>query len=220
MLAPLPANGVVSGFRTRSSWFLDLGHRLREPPVGVRVELGQDFVRTCREPQVIGVDRECRHATTLAPAADVDRRDADLVRIECEPLEVPGRSDVEHVGVADRRIGDVLPRLVAATAHRNRRHEPGEPRPSAPARCRIVGDARRTIGGCDDVVDRDRHRSGPPPRHDDRRHRRVHHLDIAPIAVDHGLLGHRRRHDARAQHDEQAQHSDHDQREQPRWPVA
>jgi ribonucleoside-diphosphate reductase alpha chain len=63
--------------------------------------------------------------------------------------------------VADRRIDDVAPALAVAGADGHPRNERRKPRPATPARCRIVEDPRRTLGGVDDIPKRRRRRDRP-----------------------------------------------------------
>ncbi len=101
---------------------------MREPAVGEGVELGGLFVDlelgagigvgggAGRDPVVVEVDRDRGDAAALAAARDVEAREARLVGIEEEVIEVPRRAYVEADTAADRRVVDLAPRVVLAGA--------------------------------------------------------------------------------------------------------
>ena len=131
------------------------------------------------------MDRQHLDPALLAPPADVDRGDPDLVLIEQQALEVPGRAEVVHVRVAERRIVDFLPREISAVARREHGHEAREARARAPARSRIVREPGSSHRGGRDLRDRERQRRAaragrqrrPRARHDPR-----HDVELAFVA--------------------------------------
>lgn len=110
------------------------GQRRQNPPVGQHVELCKKFVashgptravarcaassRICDKPAIICVGRFGRNASPFAPSIDVHGGDSHFVRIEQEPIDVPGGSHVPHFSISERWIVDTAPRLVATHARR------------------------------------------------------------------------------------------------------
>jgi ribonucleoside-diphosphate reductase alpha chain len=189
--------------------------------------------REQREPFVIGVDRRGRHAPAFAASAHRHRFDPDLVRIEDEPIEVPGRAQIVDLRVLERRVVDVSPERFAAVARRHPRHERREPRPAAPAGGRIVIEPGCAIRGGDNPIDVDRWSESLARRRDcepDRRStRRIDGCRIRRIGqvseVVCGRCGIVRLQvrlcvGARGEHRQQHEHRDDDQPAQPRRLVA
>ena len=87
---------------------------------------------------------------------------------------MPGRGDVEHVHVRERRIVDITPCRFTTGPHRHLRHEPGESRALAKSRRWIVVERRCAIRGRDHGVHRDRrHEVGRRFGNRDRQQHRV-----------------------------------------------
>ena len=184
-----------------------------------------------REPLVVGVDHRRRDPPSFALPAHRHRLDPDLVRVEHQPIEVPGRAQVVDLGVLERRIIDVTPECFATVTQGYPRHERGEPCPPPPARGRIVVERGGAVGRCDEPVDVERrdqpivwHRDREAERWRDRRRveplvRHVVGLVAGGVPVV-GRLGARLSVCPRREHREQDEHRDDDQRREPRRLVA
>lgn len=114
-----------------------------------------------------------RKPAAFAPPRDIVHRDARLVCIEQQSIEVPRDTDIECDAVTDRRIEDLAPIIVLSGAHADRRDERRHARSPAPAARRIVGKAGGAIRGrndrcerrCRRYIERDTARHmWPPPR--------------------------------------------------------